>query len=343
MQGQILNWDKLDINGVLSGKNKEQVKMVGGALRRFFMEPQLKGRDNQKKMNALLQEMTLATDFPASKLTDTIKTFMTETHYDTGYEEVFDVVNFARGTGFDVDDLAATAFTFRLIVPGDKIDVFPMTGTRSRVFFNYYGGGLGWHKDAFDDGGFWNLEKKAKAFRNRAYSLRAQSFYTLIEAITAARTVAWQAPDPAALAVGDPTYTANRDAQTIISATQNIALACQNKGYDLNLNAGTQFVIVTPLQLYNRVRRALNLHLQAFAGSTAQIPYNYKVVVTMMLAANDVYYVILPKEKMIAGYRMDLTLYDDFDILSLMNTTAGWMRYGGAILDEEQLCRCQIA
>jgi hypothetical protein len=34
---------------------------------------------------------------------------------------------------------------------------------------------------------------------------------------------------------------------------------------------------------------------------------------------------------------MDLTLFDDFDILSYTDTVAGWMRHGGCIGDIDQI------
>jgi hypothetical protein len=40
---------------------------------------------------------------------------------------------------------------------------------------------------------------------------------------------------------------------------------------------------------------------------------------------------------------MDLTIYDQFDILSYADTMAGWMRYGGAVGDTDQIARCAVA
>jgi len=47
--------------------------------------------------------------------------------------------------------------------------------------------------------------------------------------------------------------------------------------------------------------------------------------------------VILPKRTLKIGYRMDLTLFDNFDMLSYTDTVAGWMRHGGCIGDLEQI------
>jgi hypothetical protein len=53
--------------------------------------------------------------------------------------------------------------------------------------------------------------------------------------------------------------------------------------------------------------------------------------------------VILPKGKLKGGYRMDLTLMSQTNILEYTETVAGWMRYGGAIGETDQLRRCSIA
>jgi len=57
----------------------------------------------------------------------------------------------------------------------------------------------------------------------------------------------------------------------------------------------------------------------------------------------DHYWVILPKKKMKAGYRMDLTTFTAFDMLSYTESAAGWMAFGGGIGDTDQLQRCNTA
>jgi hypothetical protein len=81
----------------------------------------------------------------------------------------------------------------------------------------------------------------------------------------------------------------------------------------------------------------LAVNLQAFTGSEKQVDYKFQQITTTMLTDTGTYWVILPKLKMKAGYRMDLTLFSDFDILSYTDTQAAWMRYGGCIGDLDQL------
>jgi hypothetical protein len=75
----------------------------------------------------------------------------------------------------------------------------------------------------------------------------------------------------------------------------------------------------------------------------AYAAYNVRIVWTMMLTATDKYYVILPKQKLVGGNRMDLTIFGQFDPLSYSDIAVGWQRYGGAVGELKQLVRCSIA
>lgn len=340
MKGTIVkDWSKVN------WKNPEHRKMVGGALANFLMAPEKSKLSQRQQINAAIQEAFSTTgDFPQTNLIKVLKQFQTETHYDTGFEEVFDVRDFTgtNESGFDISDITEN-LTFALKLPGEKVQTYSMSGTKQRIFFNYYGGALGWHQSLIDDKEYWTMENSAKAFRNKAYSFRALSFYALIEAIGAAQNTAWQLPVDAAFAAGNRLYTAERDVATINLACQTIFQNCKNKGYNLQRPDQTGYIVLAPLELYQRMSNAMSLNLQGFSGSAAQARYNWRLIITDMFVTRNVYYVILPKNKMIAGYRMDLTLWEDFDILSLIHSMAGWMRWGGTIADQQQLQRCAIA
>jgi hypothetical protein len=79
------------------------------------------------------------------------------------------------------------------------------------------------------------------------------------------------------------------------------------------------------------------VNLQAFAGSEKIIDFNFQQVTSSMLTNANRYFVILPKIGFKGGYRMDLTLFSDFDILSYSDVQAGWMRFGGCIADLDQI------
>lgn len=349
MRGKIINdWD------VLNFKDEKHRKQLSGALQYFLSLPDLfiptemkdikrftKDRLELRGLLAAAQEFSTTADFPASIL-PLIEKFHAVPLYDNGYEMIFDVRNFAGSArnGFDILDVES-GLTFRRILVGDKLDVFQMSGEKARVYFSFYGGALGWHRQLFDDKEYWTIEDNAIAFRNTAYQFRAAVFYALIEAVGAAQNIAWQA-HPDGVAAGVRGYLAGRDAATMNAAAQNIILNCANKGYGLT-PANATFIVLCPLQLRGRIKQALGYQYDNIVGSPSHVDYKFQQITTTMLTVANTFYVILPKNKLKAGYRMDLTLFSDFDILSYTDTQAGWMRYGGAIGDTEQLQRCATA
>jgi hypothetical protein len=217
-----------------------------------------------------------------------------------------------------------------------------MWGSEVTVNFALYGGGLGWSRLLFDDKEYWTLEDNAVEFQNKTYEDKARAHYALIEAVGVGQNLAWQNPDPAALPNTDALYTANRDAQTMNAASQQIILDCKDKGYGISPES-TPFIVLCPLQLRGRIRKALNVMQQAVAGSKTQIDYQFQQITTTMLATTNVYYVILPKKKLKSGNRMNPTVFDQFDLKSYSDISVVWMRYGAAIGDQEQIIRCATA
>jgi len=334
MNEKIFNLNKI------SFKTPEDRAKVFGALQYFASG---KARDEQvKKQAAALHAFGSTGDFPTSIL-PLLEKFQALPAYDEGYKEIFDIRDFtgSRRNGFEIMDVEE-GLTFAQVPVGDKVQVFKMAGSKTTVNFNMYGGGLGWHRTLIDDEEYWTLEDNAKAFVNKAYEHKASSFYALIEAISSAQNLAWQAADPSTLSNTDATYTANRDAQTLNKAAETILLAVKDKGYGITpMNAS--FVVLAPLQIVGRLNKALGLMLQGFGGSPSQVAYKFRIVPTTMLATTTVYYVCLPKIKSKGGDRMNLTIFNKFDEEAYSDIAVGWMRYGGAIGDIEQFQRCAIS
>jgi len=297
--------------------------------------------DRVDRLKAQLQGFTTAADFPGSQL-PTIQKFQEVEYYDDGWQMAFDVKDMAytRRNGFAMLNIQS-GITFNLTPTGDKALLYQMSGDREFVWFDRYSGGLSWDRTLFDDEEWLTLEDQAIHFRNEAFRSRAAVYYALIEALPAAQNVAWQAPTPAALLVTDRSYEAVRDANTMNLAAQQIILATQNSGY--GVNPQSSFIVLCPLQLRGRLKRALDIGLDATSNAVKHIDYTFQTVVTTMLATTNVYYVILPRNKMKVGLRMDLTSFTDFDMLSYSDSQVGWMRHGGAIGDVQQLRRCAIA
>jgi len=342
MQSKIfnLNWEDFDY------KDPEQRKQLSGALQFYMATPDkfVPGRFSKieafvKKhdefQNLKLQAFTIPSNFPVyEKAIDVVKKFQMIPEYDNGYEQIFDVLNFegTRASGFDVMDMAS-GLTFNEVKVGEKLKVYQMAGDKERCYFSFYGGALGWHRSLFEDQQYWLAENNAQEFRGRAYGTRASVFYGLLEEI-AERKGCCSVVD--AGCSGDCNADALSIARSINYAATRILRNVAGKGYNLNPQT-TNFVVLVPLEMLERVRQALTVRSQAFAQSPTVAAFNFMIVTSMMLTNHNRIMVILPKRKLIAGYRMDLTLFDDFDILSYTDTVAGWMRYGGCAGDLDQL------
>ncbi len=341
------DWSKFDKD------NKEHRKKLTMQLKYFLaipdMEPHytladcqefLEDRKKNQEIFQKVQEFTAASDFPTSIL-PIIRKYDQLTYYDNSYEAIFDTQDMSaqRRNGFDLLDIANNV-QFNATPLGSKAKLYQMSGEREHVYFERYAGGLNWDRTLFDDEEYLTIESLTKAYRNAAYQTRAAVFYALIEALPAAQNIAWQA-SPDTLAAGARGYLASRDAATMNLAAQTIILNVLNRGYGVTPQ-NTTFIVLCPLQLRGRIKQALGVAYDSAANYIPAIDYNFQQVTTTMLQTTNVYYVILPKNKLIAGYRMDLTTFTDFDILSYTDSQVGWMRYGGAIGDTQQGQRCAI-
>jgi len=332
MKGIIVNdWSKVNM------KDPTDRAKVFGAVQHFLRAP----AENVQLKEAFKHFATTG-DFPTSVL-QVLEKFRLTTPFDTGYEQIFDVRDFTQSdrNGFDILDVE-DSLVIEEVPVGQKAKIYKMFGSKVTVNFALYAGGLGWHRTLFDDKEYWTIEDNAVAFQNKTYAQKAQAHYALIEEVGAGQNLAWQLPDPAALPNTDALYTANRDAQTMNAAAQQIVLDCEGKGYGISPE-NTPFIVLCPLQLRGRIRKALNVMQQAVTGSKTQIDYQFQQITTTMLATTSVYYVILPKQKLKSGNRMNPTVFDAFDPKSYSDISVVWMRYGAAIGDQEQVVRCATA
>ncbi len=288
-----------------------------------------------KKLRGKAQEFTVPSDFPQSAV-DAIAKFHQVDAPDLGWEQVFEVIDFTqtKKNGFEILDVG-TGLSFRAIKPGEKAEVYKISGEVTPVNFDLFGGALGWSKLWFDDQEYWKLEDAAKEFRAKWYAQKAQAHYDLISASRPDSDVSWQG--------GVNDSKAVRDAETINCACAEILNDLSGLGYEVS--PGASLVIVAPVQLWARLRNALNITLSDTASS--QINFNVSLAVTTRLknqalsgADNSHYFVCLPGRKIKSGLRMDLTILSEPDILAYAETVAGWGRYGAAIGEAEQLRRC---
>ena len=315
MKGRIIaDWKKAkEALGTAAGRQRFM-----GAFQ-FFMG----AMDRVPELKSAYQAFTTSGDFPPAILA-ILEKYHALDDFDLGYEEFFDIRDYTgtEESGFEILDVLS-GLAFKKIKPGMKADVYKMSGSKVTVNFDLYGGGLGWEKTWFMDNKFWNMEDTSIEFRNKFYASRALAFYTLIEALPTATDVAWQTPTPAGLPNTDANYTAARDVNTIQKACDDILESLKNTGIGVTVN--TVFKLLAPNVLKPRINKAIKLLKRPVNGSDAQLTYNVQPVYTLMLAKNQTdYYVAVPKKKMKGGYRMDLTLLSETNILAFMDTIAGW-------------------
>ncbi len=348
-KGVILpDWGRFEAAGGLN--SPENVKNLMGAVQAFMRQPVMyrdafkaasRAFANTGDGKAAMQAFATSGDFPTSIL-EVLEKYQQTTYFDTGYEDIFNMIDMrgSRRNGFELLDVE-DGLSFKLVPEGKKALIYKFWGAKATVTLDMYGGGLGWSRRLFDDEEYWSLENSAVAFRNKAYSSKAQDFYDLIEAVAATHDLAWQAVTPAAVSTADKDYNAIRDINTINKACEQILDHTKGLGYGTTPNS--EFIILAPIQLKTRLPRALGIVQQPFAGSVGYAAYNTRIVWTMMLTATDKYYVILPKNKIVGATRMDLTIFSQFDPVSYSDIAVGWQRYGGAIGDITQIVRCSIA
>lgn len=331
--------------------NPEARRMIRGALNSFLIQPTTppfraaaqafaNTGDALSARSALIQAFGTSQDFPTSVL-EVLDRYHQTTYFDTGYEQIFDMSDMRNSdrNGFEILDVES-GLAFAKVPEGMKAKLYKMSGEKVTVTLDMYGGGLSWSRRLFDDKEYWTIEDNAIEFRNKAYGSKAQDFYDLIDAVAATYDLAWQAVE-GAIPNTNENYVPLRDIRTINKACENILILLKDLG--MGVTPSSEFIILAPIQLIGRIKRAMGMVQQPFAGSTAQLYYNVRPIYTMMLSANDVYYIIFPKKKIKGANRMDLVIYSDFDIEAYADIAVGWQRYGGAIGNSKQIVRCSTS
>ena len=321
----ISDWSKVNLT------TPEGQRQFLEAVEYFLRKPERIAR----QLRAKAYEFTTSSDFPQTPL-EAIARFHQLDEIDLGWEQVFEVIDFTQTNknGFEILDVSS-GLSFKPIKPGEKAQVYKISGEVVQVSFDLYGGALGWSKLWFDDQEYWKIEDTAREFRAKWYANKAQAHYDLISASRPDDDIPWQGDTSDSKAV--------RDAETINYACAQILEDLSGMGYEVSPT--TKFVIVAPVQLWARLRNALSLSTQE--GITSQVNFNVSLVVTTKLKNQALtqpdtthYFVCLPGRKLKSGLRMDLTILSEPDILAYAETVAGWGRYGAAVGEPKQLRRC---
>lgn len=328
MKGRIIaDWGKVNM------ETAEGRGQVLGALQHFL------GRPEDPKVKSALQHFSFGGDFPAEVKPYLDKILLLEP-VDTGYEGIFDIRDFTttKADGFKIP-VVQSGITFSEVKPGEKARIYQVSGDELTVSFAMYGAGLGWHRKLIDDGRFWDIEDNIAAARAAYYAKRAETFYGLIEAISASYNVAWQSPTPAALPNTDARYVVSRDANTIHTAC--LAVMGSMKTYGIGPNSPLR--LLAPLALKNRIRAAL-AYSEPLAGNMRVLDWNIQPIFTQNLTTNQTdYYVGVPGLTAKGGNRMNLTPFYDADPTAYTDMMVGWARWGAGIGNQAQFRRCASA
>lgn len=336
MRGYLIkDWEKFDVDKPKDQEHLLQALRYRCALQDKFVAQEFENSKIFTKahsaIKAAYQAFTTTGDFPPQAIA-ALEKYHSLNNYDNGYESIFDIRDFtgSKASGFKLVDVQS-GMTFRRIPIGGKIDLKQMSGSEEYVLFHFYGGGLNWHRSLFMNQEYWTIEDNAMEFVNKAYHQRALAHYTLLEAVMDAKTCL-TLEDPGC--IGCDEYSVAL-ALAINEAIVTIMTNVQNKGYGVTANTVIQLLV--PLQLMGAVKRAMDVQLQSYTGSQKWSNFNISPIYTMMLTNTARIGVILPKVKIKGGYRMNLQLFNSFDMLTFSDATAGWMSYGSAVGDTDQV------
>lgn len=336
MKGIVVkDWSQVDLT------DRGQQRAVMGCVQAFMNIPETPEFKHAMEYKASMQAFATKGDFPA-EIREVLEQYHGTPTWDNAYEDIFDIRDFTatHESGFDLLTVES-GLTFSATGIGMKAKIYKMSGEKVTVEFDRYSAGLQWDKTWFDDGKYWNVEDTTMEFREKAMSSRAQAFYDLIEAVPTTYDVVWENPVPATLPNTADSYTMNRDAQTMSKAAEEILIRLKDAG--IGVTPATQFIILAPIQLRTRINSALAFMAQQQNRATNQVQYNMRAVFSLMLTTTTDYYVIVPKGRLKGGYRQNLTVFTEMDILQYADMVVGWMRYGGAVGDIKQISRCKTS
>ena len=293
------------------------------ALQEFMSAPSLLAREYGLEV----REMITAGSFPvgANAAAYIDKFLITAGEMDLAYEEIFAIhdeetaVAQQRKDGFKVLDITFGRI-FKRIKNGEEIEYADITGGDKLVPYEMDGGGLPIQQVWWDDQDYLSIAEVIQAFRDDAYSLRADAFYGAITGLPASGGSSINLTGGADLV------------EKINLACAKIIRALQGKGQKISSNS--QFIILCAPEKLGPVKAALNLTsdvAQQMAGGKQSVNYRCKPISSVRVPASgdgSGIYVILPKGKLKGGYRMDLTLFADFNINRYATSLAGFQRYG---------------
>lgn len=240
--------------------------------------------------------------------------------YDFGWQPAFREIDLRQSNkgSFDIMDVSS-ALTFAKVREGEEAKIFQVSGVKTNVTLDLYGGGLAFSKKWWDDQDFYRVEQQAEDFRYSYYKAQATLFYGLIAAGTDAITY---------------------DTSDVRTMNNAVAEMLNENFSSLPVTEGMEFLIYSNPKLKERIAAALN----AVTAYTAQksLQFTMRLITTPHITSTTYYWVVAPGLKNQWGRRMDLTVLSDTDIYRYAENVVGWGRFGGS-LNVAQLRRCALS
>ena len=290
--------------------NPEHVKRVFAKMREFMAAP----AEAADRIRAKVKELTTSGDTADwASAVNAIEAFQTDVGaVDLGWAAAFDEVDLRGGSKSSIDLLdVSSGLTFGKIREGGRAVIYGVSGAKTTISADLYGGGIGFLRTWWDDEEWYKVEEMARDFRYKHENQRATVMYALIEN-TAAEDVAFDTTD-------QKTW-GNAASDLIVDLDTTVPGVA---------NDSTTFLLYHHPSLKQRVATALRAVLAYQPGAT-ELVFNIQPVSTPKIA-NTKFWMVAPGGKNKYLRRMDLTLLSDEDITMFAEDVVGWSRYGGFI------------
>lgn len=303
------------------------------ALQEFMAAPARMAR----QFRAQLREMVTAGDHPSgATLQAYIDRFLiTPGEADFGWREIFAVHDPMTAESQLVKSyfkvLSITSgIVFERRLPGEPAKFKSITSSEATVEYLMWGGGVSIERVWWDDQDYLQIGDLLSMFRADYYYRQAAYMYGLITALST-----------------DYNYSTGADLVAKINgACAHIIRALQGKGYAVNANS--TFVLAFPPEQWGNIDAVLAVQSQeALTQTTSKTRLKYRCVPIPTVhiptsGGTSGIYVILPKNNLKAGIRMDLTLFGNFNVASYTDDIAGFGRDAGVVGDSNQIRRITI-
>tara|TARA_Y100000310_G_scaffold331632_1_gene405559 strand:+ start:21481 stop:22413 length:933 start_codon:yes stop_codon:yes gene_type:complete len=296
----------IDYRGI-DPENPAHQKAVLGKLNQFLAAPSTQARKIRAKIQELTTKDATPDMFDAVNVVDVIQSDITS--FDFGWQAAFGLVDMRASNkgSFDIMDVT-DGLTFAQVKEGEEATIYQISGAKTNVPMDLYGGGLSFSKVWWDDQDYYKIEEASAAFRYKYFKQQADLFYGLIVAVTTAGTF-------------------DTDDQTTIN---NAAADLINDNFGtFPIDETVELLLFCNPQLKKRYSAALNAVVAYTADK--QLQFRVRIVTSPHITSTTQSWLVYPGGKSKWGNRMDLSVMGESDIYRYAENVVGWGRYGGAV------------